>query len=481
MKKKLCYVIAIVLALSLAGCSWSVGTDSQRDDRSYDEIFTWGNESKVHTTKTYRVELGEYGGMNLILDTSLGHSFELDGSSNTFTVTDKEGETIVLGYFVPQETYRDITALYNNLDIRNVNNRDLAEVDFDEILGNHFAFTYLADCGLDVGLMMEGSGDDAFQYLAFSGEALPDSSADIHHYLGTPAQDNEEPQQPQSEDTWEITFTNGKSFNVSKYDLKLVDTDIISSVNSYEVRTGSYDTQNILEAALRSDTTATELADSLIESIKASSGETPLLDIHEEGAYITGIYEGMIALAFITDGADGTTYTLCLYSSDAENCIDILNSIIDDFLASGSVESSGRTAYGEPVELPDFSTPAGSGNLPEFTVPAGYSLKYEDEFLVSYGNETMDINFYVNSDDEFLRFLRGETDNYYNFYQMATVGSYESQNYGEIHIAEGSGEGSSDGLYRYFAGNESGTVVIQFYADKLSLEECVELLKQFIE
>lgn len=61
-------------------------------------------------------------------------------------------------------------------------------------------------------------------------------------------------------------------------------------------------------------------------------------------------------------------------------------------------------------------------------------------------NDTTDITFYVSSDDEFLRFLHGETDNYYNIYQMATVGSYESENYGS----------------------------------KLSLEECVELLKQFI-
>lgn len=484
MKKKFYCVLAIVLALALTGCSWSVGTDSRRDDRSYDEIFTWGNESKVHTTKTYRVELGEYGGMNLILDTSLGHSFELDGSTNTFTVTDKEGETTVLGHLVSQEQYGNITALYSNLDIRNVNNRDLAVV-FDEILGKHLAFTYLADCGLDVGLMMEGSGDDAFQYLAFSGEALPDSSADIHHYLGTPTQDNEEPPQPQSEDTWEISFTNGKGFNASKYDLKLVDTNVFSSVNSYEVQIGSSDTQNILEAALRIDTTATELADSLAESIKASSGVTPVLDIHEEGAYITGIYEGMFTLAFVTDGVDGTTYALCLYSSDAENCIDILNSIIDDFLASDIVESSGRTAYGEQVNTPDSEsgssdgTPTGGGNLPEFTVPAGYSLIYEGEYVVSYNNDTTDITFYVSSDDEFLRFLHGETDNYYNIYQMATVGSYESENYGEIHIAEG----SSDNLYRYFAGNESGTVVIQLtsnYGSKLSLEECVELLKQFI-
>lgn len=485
MKKKFYCVLAIVLALSLAGCSWSVGMDSQRDDRSYDEIFTWGNESKIHTTKTYRVELGEYGGMNLILDTSLGHSFELDGSTNSFTVTDKEGETIVLGHFVSQENYSNITALYDNLDIRNVNNRDLAVV-YDEILEKHLAFTYLADCGLDVGLMMEGSGNDAFQYLAFSGEALPNGSADIHHYLGTPAQDNEEPQQPQSEDTWEITFTNEKGFDASKYDLKLVDTDIFSSVNSYEVQTGSYDTQNILEAALRFDTTATELAASLTENIKTSSGVTPVLDIHEEGVYLTGLYEGMITLAFITDGADSTTYVLCLYSSDTENCIDILNSIIDDFLASGIVESSGRTAYGELVKTPDSEsgssdgTPAGGGNLPGLTVPAGYSLTYEGEFLISYGNDTTDISFYVNSDEEFLRFLHGETDNYYNVYQMATVGSYESENYGEIHIAEG----SSDSLYKYFAGNESGTVVIQFssnYWTKLSLEECVELLKQFIK
>lgn len=164
-------------------------------------------------------------------------------------------------------------------------------------------------------------------------------------------QDNEEPEESgqQDESVWEISFTNGKGFDASKYDLELVDTNIASTVNSYEVQTDNYDVMNILEAALRFDTTATELADSLVDNIRESSGETPLMDIHQEGVYVTGIHEGMIVLAFITDGPDDTVYVLCLYSTDMENCIDILNSIIDDFLASDITENGGRTEYGEPV------------------------------------------------------------------------------------------------------------------------------------
>lgn len=192
--------------------------------------------------------------------------------------------------------------------------------------------------------------------------ASDSSSSDTDYSSDASLQDNEEPEESwqqdnagpeefgqQDESVWEISFTNGKGFDASKYDLELVDTSIISTVNSYEIQTDNYDAMNILEAALRFNTTATELADSLVDRIRESSGETPLLDIHQEGVYVTGSHEDMIALAFITDGPDDTVYALCLYSSDAENCIDILNSIIDDFLASDITENGGRTEYGEPV------------------------------------------------------------------------------------------------------------------------------------
>lgn len=511
MKKMLYCVAALALALALTGCSWSVGTGSRQDNRSYDEIFTWGNESKIHTFMTYRIDIGEYGGMNLILDTSLGHSFALDGATNTFTVTDSEGVTRATGCFVSREQYSYFTSVYSDadLEIRNVNNRDLA-LYFDNTTGKYLAFTYLADCGLDVGLIVESDSEESLRYIAFSGEALPESSADIHHYLGTPAQsgnvpstpqseaepsqalDETEPSQPQEGDAWDVTFANGKGFDVPSRILNLIDTDEATGTKTYDVpaiidHNPVYgERSNLLQITVKSDSSATETASQLAVSIKAQSGETPVMDIHEEGAYITGIYENMLTLVFIADGTDGLTYVMCLYTDDMDNCIDLFYYIIDQFLASGITENNGRTAYGQPVNDPSVDpdvsagTQAGGGNFPSYTIPEGFNCTYEGEYLVSYEKDEINISIYPQPDDEFLRFLRGETDTYYDIYRLSRTGSYNSADYGEIIIVEGSDED----LYTYFAGTQEQTIYIKFghnYGYQLSPEQCEELLKQFIK
>lgn len=485
MKKMLCYAVAVILALCLVGCSWSVGTTPDKNSRSYDEIFTWGNESRVHSSKTYNIQLGEYGEVQLILDTSLGHGFELDGQTNTITITDKEGQTAVLGHLVSQEQYSQITALYNGLEIRNINNRDYAVI-FDSSVNRYISFTYLADCGLNAGLMLEADDDDSFKYLAFTGKALEGSSADIQHYLGTP-QDSAVLPAPGGE-AWDVTFASGKGFNTTKYKVNLYDINSNNGAATYEVATDNSDVQNILEAVVRSDTSYKEVASALADILRERSGETPLLDIHEEGAYITGINNGMLALVFTADGTDGLTYVMSLYSTDTDNCIDILNSIIDDFLASDITSCSARTEYGEQAGSSSEATPdasqggasAGPDGFPAFTVPEGFSSTYEGSFLVSYTNGEVNISIYSESDDEFLRFLDGETDNYYGVYQMSEIGSCDLAGYDEVVIAEG----ATGDIYVYFAGTRSGTLNIQFSSiigKQFPLTECEALLKQFIE
>lgn len=178
MKKIISCMMAVMMALFFAGCSVSIGTPP----RLYDDVFTWGNESSMHSKETYKISLGEYGSMELHLDTSFGHQFELDGKTNTFEIRDKEGDIAVFGTFATEEQYRTITSMYDSLEICRVNNRDLAVVYDDS--GKYYAFTYLADCGLDAGLVLESEDDDNFKYLAFEGKALKGSSTDIRFYLG---------------------------------------------------------------------------------------------------------------------------------------------------------------------------------------------------------------------------------------------------------------------------------------------------------
>ncbi|MDE5893104.1 MAG: hypothetical protein K2H45_09300, partial [Acetatifactor sp.] len=281
----------------------------------------------------------------------------------------------------------------------------------------------------------------------------------------------------QSGDIWEISFASGKGFNASEYELKLLGTNESTGGNSYEVITADSEVQNIFEVAVKSGTNYTEAASSLADTLKAQSGETPLLDIHEEGAYITGIYNGMIALVFTADGTDGLTYMMILYSNDTNNCIDILNSIIDDFLASDITGSNARTEYGETAGSSD--SPAGLDGFPAFTVPAAFSSTYEGSFVASYSNGNINISIYSGPDDEFLRFLNGETDNYYEIYQMSELGSCDLTGYDQVVIAEG----ENTGIYVYFAGTRDGSLNIQFSSSigaQFTLTECMELLKQFI-
>lgn len=425
---------------------------------------------------------------------------------------DENGETTVFGRFISEEQYRILTADTAVFEVSNINFRDLA-IYFDEAQQRNYGFTYLADCGMNVGLVLEADDVESYKLLSFKGEAIEGSSSDINYYLGNPqtttTADIPVPEEsttvsqsssdvttvPPTEEKWEIVFANGIGFNSSKYQLNLVPPNEDTGRNTYGVITGE-EVLNVLETAVKQGTNYTDTASQLAEVLKNNSGETPVTDIHEEGAYITGIYDGMFVLVFIADGTDGLTYMMSLYTVDTQNSIDIFNSIIDDFLASGITAYNVRTEYGQPVDnsgdnedtdngeadYTDYNNdPESSMDVPDsITIPNGYECTYKSEYTISFGNGEMDISFNAQPDEEFRSFLRGETDTYYGVYQMGLIGSYTSENSGEITIAEA----SSDGIYQYFAGNDDGSIDVHFYfnfGDRISLEECLTFLKSFIK
>lgn len=265
----------------------------------------------------------------------------------------------------------------------------------------------------------------------------------------------------EAEDAATVTFENGKSF-------QLTEVTIEGFVKSGYKLEG---TQSFLQVGVFTDYPASEFAESMSELMKENSGEVPFVDYHKEGIYITGIMEDLLMLSFIREDGEGQTYLLTVYTMDTDNALDITNSIISDFLASGIAGYAARTEYGEAI------TELNTDEL-YYTIPDGYSCTYTCEYFSYFDNGEYQATLYEDQDEELERFFDGETDTYFETYQLEEIGTLDSS-YGTIHIVEG----ESDGVYQYFAASEDGTVTMTItsnYADAMTLQECRQLIQSFV-
>lgn len=265
----------------------------------------------------------------------------------------------------------------------------------------------------------------------------------------------------EAEDVTTVTFENGKSFQLTEATIE----------GEVELGYKLEGTESILEVAVTTDYPASQLAGDMSELMKENSGEIPLVDNHEEGIYITGIMEDVLMLVFIREDGEGQTYVLSVYTVDTDNALDITNGIISDFLASGIAGYAARTEYGEAI------TELNTDEL-YYTIPDGYSCTYTCEYFSYFDNGEYQATLYEDQDEELERFFDGETDTYFETYQLEEIGTLDSS-YGTIHIVEG----EFDGVYQYFAASEDGTVTMTFtsnYADPMMLEECEQLIRSFI-
>ena len=265
----------------------------------------------------------------------------------------------------------------------------------------------------------------------------------------------------EAEDVTTVTFENGKSFQLTEATIE----------GEVELGYKLEGTESILEVAVTTDYPASQLAGDMSELMKENSGEIPLVDNHEEGIYITGIMEDVLMLVFIREDGEGQTYVLSVYTVDTDNALDITNGIISDFLASGIAGYAARTEYGEAI------TELNTDEL-YYTIPDGYSCTYTCEYFSYFDNGEYQATLYEDQDEELERVFDGETDTYFETYQLEEIGTLDSS-YGTIHIVEG----EFDGVYQYFAASEDGTVTMTFtsnYADPMTLEECEQLIRSFI-
>lgn len=175
MKKLSLIAVGVCLIGALAGCSFSIGKTSDSDD--YSSVFIDPvTEGKVHTMKTYQFSAGEYGSTNVTVDTTDGADFEVVESPAGFKINTANVKGLLDATCVNSDYYKDYTFDCSN-SVYTYNGRDYLRKD------NTYC-TYLADVGLDCGLVITTDSAKDLSLIAFSGSALSGSSSDVNYYRG---------------------------------------------------------------------------------------------------------------------------------------------------------------------------------------------------------------------------------------------------------------------------------------------------------
>lgn len=176
-KKLLTVFVGVVLTLSLTGCGFSIGTSGESGD--YSDVFTDPITSgKIHTMKSYQFTVGDYGSTTVYVDTTDGASFELVETPAGFKINSKSGDCVLDATCVDKDYFKDYTVscgestyVYNDTEY-------LKRPD------NDYYCTYLANVGLDCGVIIETAAAKDLSLIAFSGKPLADSSSDVDEYRG---------------------------------------------------------------------------------------------------------------------------------------------------------------------------------------------------------------------------------------------------------------------------------------------------------
>ncbi|MGN0578315.1 MAG: hypothetical protein ACI4J4_06815 [Ruminiclostridium sp.] len=170
-------ITSAALVLSLSACSLSVGTKSENEE--YRDVFIDAPESASYSDLQYVFKLEDYGKMNVWVDTTNGHKFELKQENSGFNILDKEGNAVLFCGCTSRENYETLVADLS--EVKTVNGRDFFYRENGD--GSLDLFSYMADCGLEAGLVMETKeGFDVFRLVAFRGTPTEGASSDIYAY-----------------------------------------------------------------------------------------------------------------------------------------------------------------------------------------------------------------------------------------------------------------------------------------------------------
>lgn len=492
MRKRFAIVatIGMVIAVLLTGCSFSAGSSAKSED--YKDIFTdrYEEASKDNKYKgtmvAYNYSLPGYGEMQIYVDTTEGHKFELVENSSAFQVKDKDGNLAVTGMIMDKDQYAQYSAYANDNYV--INGRQFYGLVNE--YGSLDLYSYAADCGVDGGLVLEATEESLFRLVAFRGTPI-EGALDQAAYKGV-AEGTETTEVIDVESLLGPTtmgFANGYVFDLTKC--------TIEDHQGFNFKIEG--SESVVEAAITDEYTAFEAIDTMATNIKEESGEAPLIDTHKEGVYLTGFYNDAFILCFAAEG-DGVTYIMSMRTVDADNCIDIFNGIISDFLRGGATEYSVRTEYGEEVgeddavsdDLADIDE-AVDNILNEdsssdveyephtdkyYKIPSGYTCIYSCDYFDTLAGDEYEYTFNFDADEELLSFAKGKGDKYLD-YDLEKISEIDSS-YGKIIICMH----GNDGYYRYHAISEDGTVAIDFnsaYSEKIDKKTCEKLVKDVVK
>lgn len=176
-KKLLTVFVGVAFTLSLVGCGFSIGTSSESGD--YSDVFTDPiTAGKIHTMKSYQFTVGDYGSTTVYVDTTDGASFELVETPAGFKINSKSGDCILDASCVEKDYFKDYTMSCGESTYMYNDTEYLKRPD------NNYYCTYLANVGLDCGVIIEATTAKDLSLIAFSGKSLDDSSSDVSDYRG---------------------------------------------------------------------------------------------------------------------------------------------------------------------------------------------------------------------------------------------------------------------------------------------------------
>ena len=223
-------ILAFILCLGLTGCGFSVGNAGGKDD--YSDLFpdraaTLGDAYKT-SNLGYDYSLGEYGKMMVYVDTSESHSFELDQTYGGFSIKDKDGNEVLHTYPLTKDQYATMTAVTE--ETKTINGRQYF---YSVDNAYRHAYTYLADCGIDCGMLLEtGEDETGFSLVAFRGTPIEGASSDPYSYKGKSETTSDEAEEASAGETEAVEEAAGSGESAESADSSQEGTEEDSSVTA---------------------------------------------------------------------------------------------------------------------------------------------------------------------------------------------------------------------------------------------------------
>ena len=166
-------IMTAVLLFTVTGCSFSVGSTPEQEKEEereqgkeeQEDFFPDAEKDRKSVSyKAYDFSLEDLGNMIVYMDTTQGHDFELVADNNGFNIVNKDGDAVLNAACVSEEMYQSLTAEVDSVET--INGREFLYRKNGD--GSIDIFSYMDDCGLDAGLVMESrTGEEVFQLVAF--------------------------------------------------------------------------------------------------------------------------------------------------------------------------------------------------------------------------------------------------------------------------------------------------------------------------